>query len=462
MRADPMTRHYWLLPAMSLLAVLLATPVQAALDIENWTSDDGLDVYLVQSRTLPMVDLQLTFDAGSARDGEHPGLASLTSNLLSEGAAGLDADELARRFEDVGARFSTGSGRDSASVSLRSLNDPETLSPAVEALTLAVSEPSFPEASVERERRRMLLSLRNSRRNPGSVAREAFWEALYGDHPYARNPGGTEESLEAIGRTELDAFFEQYYVLENATLAIVGDVSRAEAEAIADHLGGSLRRGDAPEPMPQPEPTERAGETIHIPFATAQSHVMMGQIGYARSDEDHFALYVGNHLLGGSGLSSRLVDEMREERGLSYSVGSLFQPMTQPGPFLVSTQIRSDRTEEALSVLRETLTSLREDGPSEEERDRSVRNITGGFPLQFDSNRSMLAYVGVIGFHGLPLDYLDAFPARVEAVGVDDIRDALQRRLAPDEFVTIIVGPKDEEGEEPEELERPEEPKDTD
>lgn len=444
------------LSAVSLLALTLATPATAALDIHSWTSDDGLDVYFAQSRTLPMVDLQLTFDAGAARDGDNPGLASLTSSLLSEGAAGLDADELARRFEDLGARFSASSGRDSASVGLRSLNEPDTLRAAVEALTLVVSEPDFREAAVERERRRMLLSLRNSRRDPGSLASEAFWEALYGDHPYGHNPGGTEESLERLGRPDVAAFFERYYVLENASLAIVGDLSRAEAETIANHLGNGLRRGEAPEPIPEPEPTDKAGETIHIPFATSQSHVHMGQIGYARGDDDHFALYVGNHILGGSGLSSVLVDEMREARGLSYSVGTRFQPMTRSGPFLASTQIRSDRTEEALSVLRDTVASLRSDGPSEEQRNRAVRNITGSFPLQLGSNRSILGYVGIIGFHGLPLDYLDMFPARIETVTVDDVTDALQRRLDPDRFITVIVGPKDEEGETPEEPEEPE------
>ncbi|SEP14276.1 M16 family metallopeptidase [Aquisalimonas asiatica] len=437
--------------AMTLGALALAAPAHAALDIQHWTSDDGLDVYFVQSETLPMVDVRLTFDAGSARDGDHPGLASLTSNLLSEGAGGLDAGEIARRFEDQGARFSTTSGRDSASISLRSLNEPDTMSAAVEALTMVVREPDFPEAAVDRERRRMLVSLRNSRNDPGSIAREAFWEALYGDHPYASNPGGTEESLEALDRDAVRDFFDRYYVAETASLAIVGDISRAEAEAIADHLGGSLREGERPDPIPEPEPTDKAGETIHIPFSTNQSHVLQGQIGYPRGDDDHFPLYVGNHVLGGSGLVSRLAEEMREERGLSYSVGSRFQPMTRSGPFFVNTQIRADRTEEALEVLDTTVRSLRDDGPGEDELRRAIRNITGSFPLQLDSNRGILGYVAVIGFHDLPLDYLDTFQDNVEAVSADDVRDAMQRRLDPDQFTTVIVGPQDEHGEEPEE-----------
>ncbi len=440
-----------LLPLLALAATAVAASAQSGPDIEHWTTDDDLDVYYVHSPTLPMVDLRLTFDAGSARDGDTPGLASLTSNLLSEGAGGLDTGELARRFEDQGARFSTDSGRDTASISLRSLNDPETLSAAVEALTLVISEPDFPEAAVDRERRRMLVSLRNSRQDPGSLAREAFWETLYGDHPYASRPGGSEESLEAMDRDQVASFFDDHYVRENAGLAIVGDLSRAEAEAVAEHLGSSLRSGSAPEPLPEPEPSAKAGETIHIPFGTNQSHVLMGQVGYPRGDDDHFALYTGNHILGGGGLVSRLAEEMREERGLSYSVGSRFSPMKQSGPFLISTQIRSDRTQEALDVLRTTVNDLRDNGPGEDELQRSVRNITGSFPLQLADNRSILGYVANIGFHGLPLDYLDRFPERIEALDGDTIHEALQRRLQPDEFVTVIVGPQDEDGEEADE-----------
>lgn len=432
-----------------LMVVALAAAGRAAAspDIRHWTADEGLEVYFVRTTALPMVDLELTFDAGSARDGEHPGLARLTSNVLAEGAAGLNAGEIARRFEDQGARFSASSNRDSASVQLRTLNDPETMSAAVEALSLVVGEPDFPAAAVDRERQRMLTALRNNHQDPGYRAQEAFWEALYGDHPYGHPPGGTEDSLNALERADVRDFYRDYYVRGNATLAIVGDLSRAEAEAIANHLGESLRAGSAPEPLPEPDPSVRAGETIHIPFDSSQSHVMMGQVGYARGNEDHFALYTANHILGGSGLVSRLAREMREERGLSYSVGSRFTPMKRAGPFLISTQIRSDRTPEALDVLRNTVTSLRNEGPEPDERERAVENITGSFPLQLAGNRNILAYVANIAFHDLPLDYLERFPERIKEVDRDAMVAAMQQHLDPEAFVTVIVGPRDAEGE---------------
>lgn len=432
---------------LALLALAASGGAAATPDIRHWTAEEGLDVYFVRTTALPMVDLELTFDAGSARDGEQPGLARLTSNVLGEGAAGLDAGEIARRFEDQGARFSASSDRDSASVRLRTLNDPETMSAAVEALSLVISEPDFPEAAVDRERQRMLTGLRNNHQDPGYRAREAFWEALYGDHPYGHQPGGTEESLNALEQADVRGFYRDYYVRGNASLAIVGDLTRAEAEAIANHLGESLQSGSAPEPLPEPGPSDRAGETIHVPFDSSQSHVMMGQVGYARGNEDHFALYTANHILGGGGLVSRLARQMREERGLSYSVGSRFTPMKRAGPFLISTQIRSDRTPEALDVLRDTVTSLRDEGPEPDEHERAIENITGSFPLQLADNRSILAYVANIGFHDLPLDYLDRFPERIKEVDGDAMVDAMQRHLDPEAFVTVIVGPRDEEGE---------------
>lgn len=434
----------------ALLALVTAGQAAASPSIENWTTDNGLDVYFVQSPDLPLLDLELTFAAGSSRDGSTPGLARLTSNLLDEGAGGLDAGELARRFENHGAELATSSGRDSASVRLRTLSDSETRSAALDALELVLSEPDFPEEAVARERGRLLTQLDNNQQDPGYLAREAFWEALYGDHPYGHQPGGTEAGLEELDRDAVTGFFHDYYVRANASLTLVGDVSRDRAEAIAERLGDSLEQGEEAAPIPEPETSDRAGETIHVPFGSNQSHVLTGQVAYARGHPDHYALYTGNHILGGSGLVSQLAQAMREDRGLSYSVGSRFSPMKRAGPFLIRTQIRSDRTAEALQVLEATVTDLRSDGPDADAHERAVKNITGSFPRRLADNRSILAHVANIGFHGLPLDYLDMFPERIQALEPTDVNAALRKHLQPEDFVTVIVGPRDAEGETPE------------
>ncbi|MCC5858821.1 MAG: insulinase family protein [Ectothiorhodospiraceae bacterium] len=432
-----MLRHIIILTCLFCAAPLAAAggPV-----IQQWTTDRGLDVHFVRTDSLPLVDIQLTFDAGSARDGDTPGLARLTSRMLTQGAAGKDAAELARAFEDQGARYATESGRDTASISLRSLNAPRTLSRSVDTLARMAGQPDFPEAALERERRRMLVSLQTGRQNPGSVAQEAFWAALYPDHPYGSPPGGTEESLQAITRDDLKAFHQRYYGIANAGLAIVGDISRAEAEQIALHLEQALPQGQRAEPLPA-APRPEGGREVRISFPSSQTHILIGQPAYARGDERHFPLFVGNHILGGSGLVSRLAIAFREERGLSYSVSSGFSPMVAAGPFRISTQVRSDRTDEARDTIRDLLEDLRDNGPTEDELDDAIRHITGSFPLNLDSNSKIASLVATIGFHGLPTDYLDTFPERIRSVNATEVRDSLRQTVDPEQLITVIVGP---------------------
>lgn len=446
MRLTTMRRTLPLLLCAAVGLLLAGRALAGGPDIQHWTTDEGLDVYYVQTDILPLVDMSLMFDAGSARDGDRPGLAALTSNLLGEGADGLDAGEIARLFEDQGARFSSSSGRDFASVELRSLSDRETLDAALDALERVVAKPDFDADVLDRQRRRMLVALANAERNPGAVAGREFWKAAYGEHPYANDPGGTEDSLEAIERDHVLAFHQRYYVRENATLAVVGDLDREQAEGLAARLSAALPAGEKPAAIAEPELPDQA-QTIRIPFQTSQTHIIMGHPAYARGDEAHFPLYVGNHVLGGSGLVSRLAIEMREERGLSYGVSSSFLPMQTRGPFRMSTRVRTDRTEEALQVLQRELQTLREDGPDDDELDDALRNITGSFPLNLDSNAKIAGYVASIGFHGMPLDYLDTFIGNVEAVDRDSIVRHFREQVDPERMITVILGPEADEDE---------------
>jgi len=181
-------------------------------------------------------------------------------------------------------------------------------------------------------------------------------------------------------------------------------------------------------------------ETIKLAHPSTQTHILLGQPGMKRGDPDYFALYVGNHILGGNGLVSRLSNEIREKRGLAYSTYSYFLPMRKDGPFQIGLQTRNDQAEEALKVVRETLNNFIENGPTDEELNASKKNITGGFPLRISSNQKILGYIGMIGFYDLPLDYLDTFNEKIQAVSADDIKDAFKRRVHPDTMVTVLVG----------------------
>ncbi|MEZ5542235.1 MAG: pitrilysin family protein [Pseudomonadota bacterium] len=422
------------------LALLLpALPAQAIPPIQHWVTDNGLRVYYVYAPELPMIDLNITFAAGSARDGAHSGVAHMTSTLLDTGAAGLSADELASRIDALGAELETGSARDMAWVSLRSLSDPEYLQPALALLGDILGKPDFNKRDFERERERTLVSLRADEQSPATVAEYAHFEAIYHDHPYALRESGTEASIKALTLADIRAFHARYYVARNAVLAIVGDIDRAAAEQLAGQLAARLLAGERAAQLPAVPRLEKASsERIYHP--SVQTTVRVGAPGMHRGDPDYFPLYLGNHILGGSGLVSRLSEEVREKRGLSYSVGSYFSPMEQDGPFLLSLQTRNDQTDAALEVMRETLQKFVEEGPTDAELVDAKKNLTGGFPLQIDSNAKILSYLVVIGFYDLPLDYLDTFNAKIEAVTRAQIMDAFRRRVQPDTMATVIVG----------------------
>jgi len=426
--------------ALALLAILLIIPLaEANPDIQHWSTGNGARVYFVHAPELPMVDIRVVFDAGSTRDGKLPGLAMLTSGMLEEGAGTLDADAIAERFDSLGANFSASSQRDMASASLRSLTERSLLDPALQTFALLLAKPSFPADALERVRRQMLTGLQSEEQDPGDIAERAFFTALYGKHPYASPPSGTMESVRAIARKDVLAFYQRYYVGRNAVVAIVGAVTRDEAERLAETAVGRLPEGQAAPALPAGPDLAEASK-LHIDHPSSQTHVLMGEPGLRRGDADYFPLYVGNHILGGSGLVSRISEEVREKRGLSYSAYSYFLPMRAEGPFTLGLQTRNDKADEALEVLRQTLDQFVEKGPTEEELLAAKKNITGGFPLKVDSNSDILGYIAMIGFYSLPLDYLDTFNSRVEAVTSSQIHDAFARRVHPHRMVTVTVG----------------------
>jgi len=408
--------------------------------IQRWHTANGARVYFVAAPGLPMVDVRVVFDAGSARDGDHPGLAHLTNDMLDQGGAGqLDANAVAARFDSLGADFSTSSHRDMAIVKLRSLTEPKLLDPALATAAEVIQHPRFAAKALARERKRALVALRNQEQSLGSLTDKTFFHAVYGDHPYGSNPLGTSASVKGVDRAALQGFYKRYYVGRNAVVAIVGDLGRDEAHRIAERLVGGLPAGHPAPPLP-PAPilTHAVKVTRHHP--STQTHILVGQPGMRRGDPDYFPLYVGNHILGGSGFSSLILQNIRVKHGLAYSAYSYFMPMHVAGPFEMGVQTRTDQADQAYQLLMQTVKTFIAQGPTAEELKHAKENITGGFPLRLDSNRKVAEYLAMIGFYGLPLDYLDRFNARVEAVTVTQIKDAFARRVHPDRMATVIVG----------------------
>ena len=432
-------KQYFSFVGLLLCCLWWSAMANAAPKIEHWTTNNGLRVYYVHAPELPMVDLRLVFDAGSARDGTKAGLAMLTNDMLNKGADGLSEDQVAEQFEAIGAVFSSGTNKDTGWVGLRTITLPKEQQTAMDLWLKVLRSPDFPQKDFERVQKLTLVGLQAEKQDPESLASKAFFQAVYGNHPYGQPDNGTEASINALQVGDLKAFYQQYYVAKNGVLAMVGAVDRAQAEALAEQIASVLPAGAVAAALPE-VPAVTEAKTVKIPYPSAQSHILMGQVGNKRSDADYFTLYMGNQILGGSGFTSRLMTEVRTNRGLSYSVYSYFAPMAQLGVFEVGLQTKQVQTEQALQVVRDTLLKFQKEGPSDKELEAAKKDVTGGFPLRTASNGQIIEYVGVIGFYQLPLDYLDTFTSKVNALTREQIAEAFTRRMQPDKMVTVIVG----------------------
>ena len=426
---------------LGLLLLITSHSAFSSAKIEQWQTPNGSAVFYVETKGLPMVDIRVVFDAGSARDGHQQGVAALTSALLDTGAGSMNADDIAQRFENVGAQFGSGVSRDMAWLSLRSLSDKKLLNKALSTLQQIISTPLFNEKDIQREKNRTLAGLKHREESPGALASIALYNALYKDHPYAHPSAGIVETVAELSANNLKDFYRQYYVANNTMVVIVGEVGKQQAIKIANNLVANLAAGTVPPKIAEVDFSQQ-GLRKHIAFPSTQTHVLAGLIGDHRKDPDYFELYVGNHILGGSGLVSQLFGEVREKRGLAYSAYSYLSPFFRKGPFIMGLQTRNDQTIEAIKVMKNTLSNFVSKGPSEKALVAAKKNLTGGFAMRSDTNRKLTSYVSMIGFYRLPLDYLDQFQRKIEATTVASIQDAFKRRVNPALLHIISVGGK--------------------
>ncbi|MEO7726603.1 MAG: pitrilysin family protein [Burkholderiales bacterium] len=420
---------------------MAAAPAWSLLPIEHWQTRQGARVYFVQARNLPMVDVSVDFPAGSAYDPrEKSGVSALTQNLLKLGAGGLSEDDIARRMADSGAQLGGRADSDRAGASLRTLSSPEELKQSLDVFASILQRPEFPVTVLEREKRRIIDAIKEADTKPETLLSRNFSALAYANHPYGLRGAGEAATVAQITRDDLVAFYRRYYAANLAVVAIIGDLTRADAEKIAEQLTAELpRSGQVPVIPPVPSLTQAELRVVAHP--ASQSHLLVGMPGIKRSDPDYFPLFVGNYILGGGGFSSRMTEEVRSKRGLAYSAYSYFSPMQERGPFVIGLQTRKDQAGEALKVVRATLKEFLERGPTADELREAKQNLAGGFPLRIDSNRKILDYLAVIGFYHLPLTYLEEFVPNVEKVTVEDIRSAFARHVDPARMVTVVVGP---------------------
>lgn len=414
-------------------------PARRSLDIQTWQTAEGAKVLFVEAHELPMFDMRLTFAAGSSQDQNLPGVAVLTNAMLNEGVKGKDVTAIAQGFEGLGADFSNGAYRDMAVASIRSLSATDKREPALKLFSEVVGKPTFPADSLTRIKNQLLASFEYKKQNPGSLAGEELFKRLYGNHPYGHPSEGTAESIKPITLAQLKAFHAKAYAAGNAVIALVGDLSRDEAQAIAAQVSASLPKGPALAKLPTPaEP--KAGET-HIEFPSKQTHLMLAQLGIKRNDPDYAALSLGNSVLGGGGFGSRLMTEVREKRGLTYGVSSGFTPMQTQGPFMIGLQTRAELSENTLKLVQDIVRDFLANGPTQKELDDAKRELTGSFPLTAASNSSIVAQLGAIGFYDLPLTFLEDFITQSQSVTVEQVKEVMNKHLSADKMVIVTAGP---------------------
>jgi zinc protease len=439
---------------IALVTMVCLPAAMAGIAIEHWTQPSGAQVFLVQSHAIQMLDVQLDFDAGSRRDPPgQAGLASVTASLSGmgvranpvRGEVALDENALGEAWADLGARFGAHASSDRMSFALRSLTYPDLLAKVVQLAARQLAEPAFPAEIWQRERETMIAAIKEADTRPATLAQRAFDQAVYGSHPYGYDTNAA--SLQRIEVSHMAALYRQLIQPCRAKVMVVGAVTRAQTDALVTQLLARLPGpGDAAASacpalpaVAEVQPLTQASEQ-RIAFESAQAHVLLGQPGYKRNDPDFFAMLVGNYILGDGGFVSRLTHEVREKRGLSYSVYSYFAPGLHAGAFTIGLQTRPDQADQALQVSREVLARFVADGPTEAELQAAKNNLIGGFALRLDSNRKLLDNVANIAWNNLPLDYLDTWTQRVQSITAADIRAAFQRKLQPDRMVTVVLG----------------------
>ena len=439
--------HIFCKGLVSSITMLFAAQAFAVLPIQEISLSNGTKAYLIQTNALPMIDIEISIDAGSRYDPKNQsGLAALTAAMLTRGiswqSGTLNEAQQADAIAELGASISASASGERTIVRARSLSKPELFNPLLQLLVASVSKPIFDQSILMREKQRVSSAIQEGDTKPEVVLQKRFRQAVFGNYPLARS--SSIESIAAIQEGDLKRFHQDFYRQDRVIVNLVGNIDHAGAKQIAEQIIGALPAKGPTIPVLPPlerSPIEPESQrVIRIPFQTQQTHIAMGMTAIPRDNPDYFPLLVGNYVLGGGGFVSRLVGEVRDKRGFAYSVFSYFQPGRDTGTFEAGLQTRNDQADQALKVLQETVARFIEDGPSEAELAAAKANLINGYPLRLDSNRKLLDNLSAITWNQLPLNTLDIWTQHVAAVKKDDVRNAFKRHLDMRRMISVLVG----------------------
>jgi zinc protease len=424
--------------AAALIAVsALALPAAAATEVEKVTTPGGITAWLVSDDTVPLIAVDFAFRGGASQDPEgKPGVAALLSTLLDEGAGDLDSAAFQLKLEETAVRLSFSADHDAFQGSLGTLSARKD--EAFDLLALALNQPRFDEEPIDRMRTQLISRLRSQQTDPDTIASRLFAEKTFPGHPYGRPADGTPETLAAVTRDELVAFRQANFARDNLVIGVVGDITADELKPLLDEAFGPLPAKADLKPVPEVTPT--TGLTLNQTIDNPQTIIRFGSVGILRQDPDFIPAYVMNEILGGGTFSSRLYNEVREKRGLAYSVWSAIASFDRAGLFLAGTSTRADKAAESVAIMRAEIERMAKDGPTEKELQDTKKYLTGNYALRFDSSGKIAEQLVGLQLDGLPIDYFQIRNGLIEAVTLEDVKRVAKRIL--DQPLTVLtVGP---------------------
>ncbi|MFD2236773.1 M16 family metallopeptidase [Aureimonas populi] len=422
------------------VALLAAGAAPAfAIDIQEVTSPGGIKAYLVEDYTNPLVAVRFAFKGGGAtQDAEgREGTANLLSGLLDEGAGEIGSAEFQERLDNFGVSLSFSASYDAFSGNFRAIVEHED--EAFELLRLAVNEPRFDEEPVNRIRGQIATGIIANRNDPGTLAGEAFRNAVFPGHPYARPVEGTIDTLNAVTADDLRAFMESSFGRDNLYIGVVGAIDAERLGRRLDEVFGALPQEAAVAEVPEIVPATGVREAVEL--AVPQTTIQLAVPGIRRDDEDFFAAYLMNHILGGGTFTSRLFQEIREKRGLAYGVGSYLSNYDHSALLAASTATRADRAQESIEIIRAEMVRMAEEGPGQEELDKAKAYVKGAYAVQnLSSSLSIASTLVGIQLDGLGIGYIDEREALIDAVTLEDVQRMARELLTVDPSI-VTVGP---------------------
>ncbi|MGY0832682.1 M16 family metallopeptidase [Azospirillum argentinense] len=420
-----------------LTAFAVVTPA-AAIEIKRVVSPGGIEAWLVEDHKVPIIALEWAFEGAGASDPKgKEGLANLAARTLDEGAGPYDSQAFAARLQDNAIALGYDAGRDGFGGSLRTLSDRRD--EAFELTRLSLAEPRFDAEAVERMRAAVLSSLRRDQADPNYVGRRLFYSTAYPGHPYGDEIRGTLESLPTITPDDLRGFVKTGFGRDRLVVAAAGDISPEDLGRALDHVFGGLPATSANAAIPDVEP-KGLGETLVATRPTAQTVMLMGQTGLKRADPDWYAATVMNYVLGGGGFGSRLMEEVREKRGLSYGVYSYLIPMEHSALVMAGGNTVNAKAGQALDIMRQEWKRMADQGVTEEELADAKTYLTGSFPLQLSSTQAIAGILLQVKRDELGIDYLDRRDAFINGVTQADVQRVAKRLLDPNRLLTVLVG----------------------